>query len=651
MGALRVRFKSKRQSVDHGGVGRDDDRLDAPSGRHYSRVPSESPQEEPHSPKAGETPSSPDVHTSRSHSDAGKRRAGLKSSELDAEKKYLGVRVKMPVKDMLRTIRLAKGLDPQGSHGKSSKGEKKRVNTQGERRAGKKKKSMKSLEELAFIVEVLEEDLKNYSPPTKPIFHGYSPLSPEYSPPPQPLSPSYSPPIQPLSHGYSPPPQPLSPGYSPPPQPLSPGYSPPPQPLSPGYSPPPQPLSPGYSPPPQPLSPGYSPPPQPLSPGYSPPPQPLSPGYSPPPQPLSPSYSPPPQPLSPGYSPPPQPLSPSYSPLSPEYSPPSQPLSPVYSPDPSESTWSPEALFSYHLKDTQQSDLPLDYPSLGLPLSRSLSTALNQLSPLGGYNSKGSDDMISSPGSYMSHSPSLSEYQVPSPPSTTPDVGYQAWNDTAFFWNQLQHEGNLIREVSDSHLLDTDENGQIALHKAATEGRRALVYAIAKRMAALNSLDLKDSEGKSALHLAAQNNQHMIVEDLVRMGANANETDRSGKTCMHLSAENGYIRVVEVLMKLIKEGFYVDLEATDKYGLNVLQCAAVSLKLTVRELERSASPGRTRLQTLRKEQIMETLEYLLLMDNYTLDQGFGVDPFPRVPVWSLTDPPREGSPRLAWTRG
>ncbi|XP_067102463.1 NF-kappa-B inhibitor zeta [Osmerus mordax] len=585
MGALRVQFKSKRQSVDHGGVGRDDDRLDAPSGRHYSRVPSESPQEEPHSPKAGETPSSPDVHTSRSHSDAVKRRAGLKSSKLDAEKKYLGVRVKMPVKDMLRTIRLAKGLDPQGSHGKSSKGEKKRVNTQGERRAGKKKKSMKSLEELAFIVEVLEEDLKNYSPPTTPIFHGYSPLSPEYSPPPQPLSPGYSPPIQPLSHGYSPPPQPLSPGYSPPPQPLSPGYSPPPQPLSPGYS------------------------------------------------------------------PPPQPLSPSYSPLSPEYSPPSQPLSPVYSPDPSESTWSPEALFSYHLKGTQQSDLPLDYPSLGLPLSRSLSNALNQLSPLGGYNSEGSDDMISSPGSYMSHSPSLSEYQVPSPPSTTPDVGYQAWNDTAFFWNQLQHEGNLIRDVSDSHLLDTDENGQIALHRAATEGRRALVYAIAKRMAALNSLDLKDSEGKSALHLAAQNNQHMIVEDLVRMGANANETDRSGKTCMHLSAENGYIRVVEVLMKLIKEGFYVDLEATDKYGLNVLQCAAVSLKLTVRELERSASPGRTRLQTLRKEQIMETLEYLLLMDNYTLDQGFGVDPFPQCSSMEPYRPTQRGVPKASMDQG
>lgn len=34
-----------------------------------------------------------------------------------------------------------------------------------------------------------------------------------------------------------------------------------------------------------------------------------------------------------------------------------------------------------------------------------------------------------------------------------------------------------------------------ALHKVACVGKRALGYAIAKRMAALNSLDLKDSDG------------------------------------------------------------------------------------------------------------------------------------------------------------
>lgn len=34
-----------------------------------------------------------------------------------------------------------------------------------------------------------------------------------------------------------------------------------------------------------------------------------------------------------------------------------------------------------------------------------------------------------------------------------------------------------------------------ALHNVARVGKRALGYAIAKRMAALNSLDLKDSDG------------------------------------------------------------------------------------------------------------------------------------------------------------
>ena len=35
-----------------------------------------------------------------------------------------------------------------------------------------------------------------------------------------------------------------------------------------------------------------------------------------------------------------------------------------------------------------------------------------------------------------------------------------------------------------------------ALHRVVGQGKRALGYVIAKRMAALNRLDVKDSEGK-----------------------------------------------------------------------------------------------------------------------------------------------------------
>lgn len=50
--------------------------------------------------------------------------------------------------------------------------------------------------------------------------------------------------------------------------------------------------------------------------------------------------------------------------------------------------------------------------------------------------------------------------------------------------------------------------------------------------------------------------------------------------------------------------------------MSVLQCASVALKATVRELESSKSPNRTRLHTLRQEQMMETLECLLQMGSY-----------------------------------
>ena len=52
---------------------------------------------------------------------------------------------------------------------------------------------------------------------------------------------------------------------------------------------------------------------------------------------------------------------------------------------------------------------------------------------------------------------------------------------------------------------------------------------------------------QTSLHLAARHNQHLMVADLIGLGANANEKDASGKTCLHICAERGYIRVLEVV--------------------------------------------------------------------------------------------------------
>lgn len=51
-------------------------------------------------------------------------------------------------------------------------------------------------------------------------------------------------------------------------------------------------------------------------------------------------------------------------------------------------------------------------------------------------------------------------------------------------------------------------------------------------------------------------------------------------------------------------------------GMSVLQCASVALKTTVCDVESSRSPLCSRLHSLRKEQMLETLECLLQMGSY-----------------------------------
>ncbi|XP_057694096.1 uncharacterized protein zgc:113279 isoform X2 [Corythoichthys intestinalis] len=249
-----------------------------------------------------------------------------------------------------------------------------------------------------------------------------------------------------------------------------------------------------------------------------------------------------------------------------------------------------------------------------------------------GYNSDVSDEIIPSPPSHTSYSPGL-EYHQRSPPPDAMTTGFEPtlttdnWfnnyplSSSDFFWAQLQMEEIQLRDISDEALLMADQHGRTAFHTVACDGRRTLTYAIAKRMAALNSLDLKDSDGMTALLLAAKHNHHLIVEDLIQFGACVSERNNSGKSCLHLSAEKGFIRVLEVLKRAMMDGVYIDVEATDKYGMSVLQCASVALKVTLQQLEISKSLNQTRLHMLRKEQLLETLECVLQMASYSHTMG------------------------------
>ncbi|XP_042595269.1 NF-kappa-B inhibitor zeta isoform X2 [Cyprinus carpio] len=463
--------------------------------RDYSCNGSPLPAEPP-SYADGPNPPVPNQKTAGGNKANNSCQTGQKKQKSTSEKKYVGVRVRMPVRDMLRNIQIAKGIDPkdlQGKHSKASKGEKKRVNTGGNQRRFLKHQT-KSLDELAIIVEVLEEDLKtcqlNRSPNKSPSDSYSSEFWFEDASP------------QGFMNTYG--------------------------------------------------------------------------------QeneiPLSPSYSVP-------------------SSTSPVHSVSSLYPSPTYSQGADVFFGNQEDYSSYESDKYRYDDL------YGMSCSPAKSCEYQVPSPQESFNASPNPEVWEVSSQKMNYPP-------------WPHSQQEEWSGMTFFWTQLEREENLLKKISDQELLALDENRRILLHRVVEEGKRSLVYVIARRMAALKKLDIKDSEGKTPLHLAAQKNQHFMVADLVSLGANINVKDQYGKTCLHLSAENGYIRVLEVLKGLMKNGIYINLEERDANGLSALQCAAVSLNHTVRELELCESAGRVRLHTLRKEQMMETLECLLQMECY-----------------------------------
>ncbi|NXX92362.1 IKBZ inhibitor, partial [Centropus bengalensis] len=190
----------------------------------------------------------------------------------------------------------------------------------------------------------------------------------------------------------------------------------------------------------------------------------------------------------------------------------------------------------------------------------------------------------------------------------------------SFFQFQLHREESLLRNIPVDKLLAPDENGSRLLHKAVAQGRRALTYALARRFASLHKINEKDAEKRTALHLAAEKNQHLMVSDLISLGASVNEQDRLGKTPLHLCAENGYLRVLEasssfyVLKNCKNYGVCVEVDLADHYGLTPLHCAALAHTLLVMESQKAGvNTDMGRFLRLRRDQILEGINCLLQM--------------------------------------
>uniref|UniRef100_A0A8D0HU13 NF-kappa-B inhibitor zeta n=1 Tax=Sphenodon punctatus TaxID=8508 RepID=A0A8D0HU13_SPHPU len=186
----------------------------------------------------------------------------------------------------------------------------------------------------------------------------------------------------------------------------------------------------------------------------------------------------------------------------------------------------------------------------------------------------------------------------------------------SFFQWQVEQEENKLANLSQDQILAKDSDGDTFLHIAVAQGRRAISYVLARKMAALHMLDIKEHNGQSALQVAVAANQHLIVQDLVGLGAQVNTTDCWGRTPLHVCAEKGHAQVLQAMQKgSIVSNQYVDLEATNYEGLTSLHCAVLVHNAVVHELQSNQPPHSPEVQELllKNKSLGDTIKTLIQM--------------------------------------
>ncbi|XP_026219513.1 NF-kappa-B inhibitor zeta [Anabas testudineus] len=186
---------------------------------------------------------------------------------------------------------------------------------------------------------------------------------------------------------------------------------------------------------------------------------------------------------------------------------------------------------------------------------------------------------------------------------------------TLFHW-QVQHEAQRIERVSPDLLNMQDSDGDTFLHIAVAQGRRALAYVLAGKMASCGSLDMKEHNGQTALQIAAATNQHLIVQDLLAHGAQINTRDFWGRSPLHVCAEKGYFLSIQSIWRTVSgSGQLTDVEMFNYDGLTPLHAAVMAHNAAIKEmrtLENPCSYMATEL-TQRRQMYVECIKTLLFM--------------------------------------
>ncbi|KAM9327764.1 NF-kappa-B inhibitor zeta-like isoform 1-T4 [Pholidichthys leucotaenia] len=186
---------------------------------------------------------------------------------------------------------------------------------------------------------------------------------------------------------------------------------------------------------------------------------------------------------------------------------------------------------------------------------------------------------------------------------------------TLFQW-QIQQEVRKVEGVSPELLVMQDTDGDTFLHIAVAQGKRALVYALASKMAQYGCLDIKEYKGQTALHIAIATNQHLIIQDLLLHGAQVNTRDCWGRSPLHVCAEKGYLWSLQSIWRTLTESVQlIDVEIVNFDGLTPLHMAVLSHNAIFKEIKNLQNPCHYMEMDLswKKQTCVEIIKTLLNM--------------------------------------
>ncbi|XP_017291946.1 NF-kappa-B inhibitor zeta [Kryptolebias marmoratus] len=170
------------------------------------------------------------------------------------------------------------------------------------------------------------------------------------------------------------------------------------------------------------------------------------------------------------------------------------------------------------------------------------------------------------------------------------DVPAPDFKMTLFHW-QIQQEAKKAECLTAEQLNMQDSDGDTFLHIAVAQGRRALAYVLAAKMARCGSLDTKEHNGQTALQIAAATNQHLILCDLLSHSAQINIRDLWGRSPLHVCAEKGYFHSLQSIYKTVTGSDQLaDVEMFNYDGLTPLHVAVLSHNAVVKEMRKLENP-------------------------------------------------------------